>query len=101
MNFFQTSSIFLRTHISYTKFTKVFLCAYIRLIKLHVYFGYIFLCTEDNVYKSFVRIFVLKMVTVGLDVNKLATDGPDVSKTPVQVIGLMRTVIFLQGRCHT
>ena len=71
----------LHTYISCTKLSKVFLVVYIRLTKSHVYFGYNFLCTEDNVYKSFVRIFAHKLVTDGLDVIGLVTDSPDVSNT--------------------
>ena len=69
-------------YISRTKFSKVFLRAYIILTKLHVYFGYNFLCTEADVYKCIVHIFVRELVTAGLDVNGLVTYGPDVSNTP-------------------
>ena len=81
MKFRQTSMVFLRTHISPTKFSKVLLRMYISLIKPHVYFGYNILCTEDDEYKFFARIFVRELVTDGLDVNGLVTDGPDVNNS--------------------
>ena len=52
---------------------------YIILTKSNMYFGYNFLCTEDDVYKSFVRIFVRELVMAGLDVNGIVIDSPDVS----------------------
>ena len=80
MKFLHTSTVFLCTYISRTKFFKEFLYAYINLTKSHVYLGYTMLCTEDDVYKSFARIFLRTLVTDGLDVNILVTDSPDVNK---------------------
>ena len=79
MKFRQTSKVFLRAYISRTKFSDVLLTAHISLIKSHVYFGYNILCTENDVYKFFVRIFVRKLVMYSLDVTRLVTDGSDVS----------------------
>ena len=77
--FCQTSTVSLRTYISHTKFSKVFLRVYISLTKSHVYFGYNVLCKDDDMYKSFVRIFVRELVTHGLAVNGLVTDGLEFS----------------------
>ena len=84
--FRQTSEVFLRTYISCTKFSKVFLLAYISLTKSHVYFVYNILCTEDDVYKPFVRIFVRKLVIDGLDINELVTDGSEVSNINMYIL---------------
>ena len=80
--FLQISKVFLCTYISYTKFSKVFLHMYISLTKSYVYLLYNVLGTEGNVYKSFVRIFVQKLVMDCLDVNRLVTDSPYISNTP-------------------
>ena len=77
--FFQSSKVFLRAYTSRTNFSKVFLRTYISLTKLHMYFGYNGLCTYDDVYKSFVRIFVRELATESLDVNGLVTDILDLS----------------------
>ena len=58
-----TSNAFLRAYISRTKFSNLFLRAYISHTKSQIYFVYNGLCTEDDVYKLFVHIFVRKLVT--------------------------------------
>ena len=73
--------VFLRTYIIRTKFSKVFLRAYISHKKSHVYFGYNIQYKEDDVYKSFAHIFVCKLVMNNLDINGLVKDDPDVSNT--------------------
>ena len=49
--------------------------------KLHTYFGYNGRCPEDYVYKSYVRIYVRKLVLDGLNVNELVTYVPDISNS--------------------
>ena len=41
----------------------------------------LYIVTEDDMYMSFERTFVCKLVTDGLDVNGLVTEGPDVSNS--------------------
>ena len=77
--FFQTFKVFLGTCNIRTKFSRVFLHAYISLTKSHVYFGYNVLCTDDRVCNSIVRIFVRRLVTGILYVNGLVTGSKDVS----------------------
>ena len=71
--------MFLRKYISRTKFSKVFPRESISLTKSNVYFGCNFLCKKDDVYKSFVHIFVRELVTNGSVVNGLVTNGSDFS----------------------
>ena len=46
-----------------------------------MYVGYNGWCTEDYVYKSYMRIFVRELVLGMLDINNLVMDGPAVSNT--------------------
>ena len=65
MKFLQTSTVFLRTYIVVLSYLR---CSCVRS-------GYNALCTDDKVYNSFVYISVREMVTDGLDVKRLMTDG--------------------------
>ena len=75
--------MFLRTYMSGTKFSKVFLRAYISLTKSHMYSGCNVLCIDDNMYSYVVRLFMHKLVADNLDINKLVMNGPGISNIPL------------------
>ena len=62
-----------------------------------MFFVYTVLCTEDGVYKSFVCIFVRKLVTYGLDGNRLVMDGPDIINKKDRINQVNLYLVFDNG----